>query len=185
MAKTSVSARHRRVAVTKLAGVFHFSRDAGELLDQIFADPGRVQSSAAAGENDAPDVAQFGRRHVQAAEFGGAFLGVETAAHRVAHGVGLLKDFFEHVMRIIALPDILGAELDFADLVITAFAGERADLEFVRLERDDVEVVQINRVARVGDDRADIAGEKILVFANAEHERTATARADMKSGISA
>ena len=63
------------------------------------------------------------RRHVQAAEFGGAFFRAEPAAHRVAHGVGLLKDFLEHVMRVIAFLDVLGAELDFADLVSAAFAA--------------------------------------------------------------
>ena len=57
-------------------------------------------------------------------------------------------------------------------------AGERADLEFVALDRDDIEVVQINRVAGVGDDRAHIAGEKIFVLAHAEHERAAAPRAD-------
>ena len=34
----------------------------------------------------------------------------------------------------------------------------------------------------MGDDRAHIAGQKILVLANTEHERTATARADDEIG---
>ena len=33
---------------------------------------------------------------------------------------GLLKDLLEHVVRIIAFLDVLGGELDFADLVIAA-----------------------------------------------------------------
>ena len=42
-------ARHRRVAMAKLAGVFHFGRDLGELLDQIFADHRSMQRGAASG----------------------------------------------------------------------------------------------------------------------------------------
>ena len=60
------------------------------------------------------------RGHVQSAELRGAFFEVEPAAHGVAHRVRLLKDFLEHVVRIIALLDVFGGELDLADLVIAA-----------------------------------------------------------------
>ena len=33
---------------------------------------------------------------------------------------GLLKDFLEHVVRVIALADVFGAKLDLADLIIAA-----------------------------------------------------------------
>ena len=151
-------------------------------FDQIFADHRGVQRGAATGENDPADIAQLRRRHVQSAELGGALFQAEPAAHRVAHGAGLLKDFLEHVVRVIAFLDVLGGELDFADLVIARFAGERADLEFVALDRDEIEVVQVNGVARVGDDRADIAGEKIFVLADAEDERAAAPGADDEIG---
>ena len=62
-----------------------------------------VQRRAAAGQDDAADIAQLRRSHVQAAELGGAFLEAEPAAHRVAHRAGLLEDFLEHVVRVIAL----------------------------------------------------------------------------------
>ena len=137
-----------------------------------------MQRRAAAGQDDAADIAQLRGRHVEAAEFGGAFFCAEATAHGVAHRAWLLKDFLEHVVRVIALLDVFVGELDLADLVGPAFAGDRADLEFVALDRDDIEVVQVNRLARVSDDRADVAGEEIFVFANSEDERTATARAD-------
>ena len=65
---------------------------------------------------------------------------------------------------------------------VAAFAGQRADLEFVALDRDEVEVVQVNRVAGVGDDRAHVAGEKIFVLADSEDERAAAPRADDEIG---
>ena len=41
----------------------------------------------------------------------------------------------------IALLDVLRREFDFADSMVAAFSGQRADLEFVSLQRDDIEVV--------------------------------------------
>ena len=81
-------------------------------------------------------------------------------------------------MWVIALLDVLGGELDLADCPITALAGQRTDLEFVALDRDEVEVAQINRITGVGDDRADIARQKILILPDAEDERTTAPRAD-------
>src|SRR6266404_9110380 len=85
-------------------------------------------------------------------------------------------------MRVIALLDLLSGEFDFADLMIAGLAGERADLEFVPLDGDDIKIVQINGVPGVSHDRADIAGEKILILADTEHERAATTRADDEIG---
>ena len=66
--------------------------------------------------------------------------------------------------------------------VIAALARERADLEFVALDRDEIEIVQVNGVARVGDDRAHVAGKKIFILPHAENERTAAPRADDEIG---
>ena len=85
-------------------------------------------------------------------------------------------------MREIALLDVLGGELDFADRAVATFAGQRTDLEFIALDRDEVEIVQVNRVAGVGDDRAHIAGQKIFVLADSEDEWAATPRADDEIG---
>ena len=122
------------------------------------------------------------RGHVQSAKLGGALIDAEPAAHRVADRAGLLKDFLEHVVRVIALLDVLGGELDLADRAVAALAGERADLEFVALDRDEIEIIQVNGVAGVGDDRAHVTGEKIFVLPDAEHERAAAPRADDEIG---
>src|SRR4029077_13568536 len=95
---------------------------------------------------------------------------------------GLLKDFLEHVVWVIALLDVLGGKLDLADCPIAALAGQRTDLEFVALDRDEVEVAQINRITGVGDDRAHIARQKIFVLPDAEDERTTAPRPDNEIG---
>ena len=58
--------------------------DQVEIFDQVFPNHGRVQSRAAARENNTTDGTQFRRRHVQSAELGGALFSAQAAAHRVA-----------------------------------------------------------------------------------------------------
>ena len=44
-------------------------------------------------------------------------------------------------MSKVALLDVLGREFDFADSIVADFSSQRADLEFVSLECDHIEVV--------------------------------------------
>jgi hypothetical protein len=71
MASTSVCLSSGRVAVAELAGVFDLGGHVGELLEQVFADQPGVPAGAAGDDDDPIHRAQFGERHVQAAEFGG------------------------------------------------------------------------------------------------------------------
>ena len=68
----------------------------GEFFDQVFADQGRVPTRAGGGDDDAFDGAQFGGRHVQAAETGGGAFEINAAAQGVFHGARLLENFLEH-----------------------------------------------------------------------------------------
>ena len=110
--------------MAKFARVLDFRGNDGEAFDQIFSDHGGMQSRAAAGKNNASDVAQLRGRHVQAAQFSGAFFQTEPAAHCIAHRVRLLKDFLEHVMGVIAFLNILGSEFELADLMSTTCSGQ-------------------------------------------------------------
>src|SRR5688572_1146045 len=85
-------------------------------------------------------------------------------------------------MGVIAFLDVRVGELDFADLVIAALTGNRADLEFVALDGHDVEVVQVNRIAGVGDNGTDVAGQKILVLAHAKNQWAAAPCSDDEVG---
>ena len=68
-----------------LAREFNFDRNTGKLLDDVFANPTRMQGSAAAGQNNPCDVAQFRRIHIQTAELGSTFFIGQAPTHRVAH----------------------------------------------------------------------------------------------------
>src|SRR4029077_12727113 len=71
-------------------------------------------------------------------------------------------------------------ELDLAHLAVFGLASERADLEIVALDRHDVEIIQVHGVAGIRDNGADVTGEKVLVFADTENQRTAPPGADHK-----
>src|SRR5438067_974634 len=133
--------RHWCITVAKFAREFDFSGNIRESLNQIFADPSGMQSSATTGENNAPDVTQLRWRHIQAAQLRRAFFQTEATPQRIAHRIRLLKDFFEHVVGVSAFFDIFGRKFDFADLMIATFASQRADLEFASLHRDDIKVI--------------------------------------------
>src|SRR5205807_9958077 len=78
-------------------------------------------------------------------------------------------------VRDLASVYVLRAEFDFADLITAGVASDRADLEGVPRNGDDIKIVQINGITGVSHDCANVAGEKILIFAHTENEgRTAT-----------
>ena len=87
-----------RIAIAELAGVLDLDRDAGELLEQILADQGRVIAGAARGQDDALGAAELLRVEVQAAEVSGGVGVVEPAAQGVLQRFGLLVDLLEHVV---------------------------------------------------------------------------------------
>src|SRR5438105_12888212 len=81
-------------------------------------------------------------------------------------------------MRELASAYVLRAELDPADLVAAGVASDRADLEGVPRNGDDIKIVQINGIARVSHDCADVTGEEILILAHAENQRRTAAGSD-------
>ena len=164
--------------MAKLARVFDVCWKVGKSLDQIFADPTGMKRRATARKNDTADIAQLGRCHVQATQLCSAFIRVETATHRVAHRVWLLKDFFEHVMGIITFSNVFGGKLNLADRMLGAVPRKRRDLEFVSPCRDYIEIVQVNCVAGVSDDCANVAGQEIFAVTYAKHKRASPPRAD-------
>ena len=71
----------RRIAVAELAGVLDLDRDAGELLEQVFADQGRVVAGAAAVRMMRSAWRSCCGIEVEAAEVGGG-VGVASRPRR-------------------------------------------------------------------------------------------------------
>ena len=97
----------RRIAIAQLAGVFHFDRNPGQLLDQIFADQRRVPAGAAGGEHDAVDRPRsccgVRFRPPNSAVASSSFSRPRMA---LSHRFGLLEDLLEHVVRKAAELDV-------------------------------------------------------------------------------
>ena len=125
---------------------------------------------------------KLGVGHFQSAQFRRSLFAGEPSSQGVAHRVRLLEDLLEHVVRKRALVHVLGLELDLADLEAGVGAGESANIETIRPDGNDLVVVEIDGLARVRDDRGDVAGKEMLALSDAEHERTAAPRADEHAG---
>src|SRR5438034_11404205 len=80
----------------------------------------------------------------------------------------------------IPLADVFCPKLNLADLIIAGLARDRTDFEFIARDRDDIEIVKINSVASVSDDRAYVAGEKILILTNPEDQRRTAPRTNQE-----
>ena len=102
----------RRIAIAQLAGVLHFDRNPGQSLDHVLADQGRVPTGAAGGEHHASDRLQLVGAQIQSAENGRRRVLVQSTAHGIAHGLGLLVDLLEHEVGETHELDLGGVDLE-------------------------------------------------------------------------
>ena len=91
-------------------------------------------------------------------------------------------DFLEHVVRVFPLVHRRGIELDPADLKACAAARDGGNLKSFGLECDDLVVVQVNHIAGVSHDRANITRQKMFVLAYSQDERASAPCADDDAG---
>ena len=153
----------RRVAVAELAGVLDLDRDAGELLDQVLADQGRVPAGAAGGEDDAVDL-----RAAAAASGSGRRTGPwprrgrggRAWRSRPSRGCSKISLSMKCGNSPVVRPRF--GEFELADLHLGGAALEVVHVEARRGERDHVVVVEINDLPGVRDDGGDVAGQEVL-----------------------
>ena len=93
----------------------------------------------------------------------------KTSAHRVGDGSDLLMDLLEHEVRVVTLADILVGQLNLGDIVVGTVPLDGGKGEAVAGYDGNLVVVEVDHVTRVGDDRADIACQEMLILANPEH----------------
>ena len=72
-------------------------------------------------------------------------------------------------MGVGSLVDVFGRKLNLANLEGGVGSGQRDNVELISLDRDNIVVVQINDVSRVGHYRADVTHDKVLTFADAQN----------------
>ncbi len=129
-----------RIAIAELARDLHLRGDAGEMLDEVFADHGRVRGRPATAEDDALDIAQFAGGEAETAEHGGGLVVVEAPAEGVLDRSRLLEDLLEHVMGELPFLRLLGGEVDLAHLVGGLVPVDVLHREIVLGERHEVPV---------------------------------------------
>ena len=124
-------------------------------------------------------------RQVQPAELRGRLGAAEPAAAGVVHRLGLLADLLEHVVGVAAELDRVGLPVDPVDPGRDRPLLAVADLEVAGREPDDLAVLEIGDLRRVGHDRDRVAGQKVLAIADADHQRAAEPGADHLAGTAA
>src|SRR5437867_5981054 len=107
---------------------------------------------------------------------------MDAAAQGVLHRLGLLIDLLEHEMRELPSLYVLGAELNIMNF--RAYFGrlDGRDLKVVATKGNNLEVVQIDHPAGMGDDCAHITGQEVLVEPDADEQRAPSPGADYDIG---
>ena len=151
------------IAVTEFVRELDLDRNLRQFFNQILTDERRVPARAAGGNDDAVNRAQFGGRHIQAAELGGGAFVVHAAAQGVFHRARLLENFLEHEVRVFSAHCVFLAEFQVADLDIRRVRAEIQNIEALRRDGGHVVVIEINHFFRVcGDKGIGVAGQEIF-----------------------
>ena len=171
MANSSVFEVERRIAIPQLAGVFDFDRNASELLDQVFADQAACQLVPQAVST----IRSIDRNccGVRFSPPNTAVASSRSSRPRMAleHGLRLLEDFLEHVVRIVAKLDLRGLSLQL--LARRDRRAHRRDGPRESLGGDDGDFVvgQVDDLVRAAHQRRGVAGDEVLALADADHQR--------------
>ncbi len=129
-----------------------------------------------AGENKSTGANQFACVIGDATKHYPPLARFSAAAQAVANGVGLLEDFLEHVMLVIAQLIFLELVLELADGGGNFDVVDGRRLKISRLEDGHFVVVQINHLRRVLDNRAGVRCNHIFILPHANNQRRTFSR---------
>ena len=103
---------------------------------------------------------------------------VHPAEQRVRDRLRLVGDLLEHEVRVAALLGGGGVPVDVVRPALGRRAVEVGDRHAVPGDRHDLVLAELDRVARVRDERGDVRPEEVLAVAGADHQRRAAPGAD-------
>ena len=138
---------------------------------------------AAGDDDDPPQRAQLVLGHAEPLEHERAV--ADAVADRLAEALGLLVDLLLHERLVAgALGDLLvPVDLDRLERDRAAVARPRPRCTDVGRDLDDLAVAGVLDAARLGEERAQVGGEEVLVAAEADDERRLAAHPDERSGV--
>ena len=98
---------------------------------------------------------------------------VEPAAHGVLDRLGLLEDFFEHVVVEAAQADVVGVDIQHVDAVGDVSLVAVNDLQRIAGQHGQFMVGQVDDLVGVAGQRRGVAGDEMLACADADDQRAA------------
>ena len=139
-----------------------------------------MEGGAASAQDNPLNGAEVAIAHVESAKLGGSLLVGETPAHGVGDTAHLIVDLLKHVVGVLSLVDILVTHVDGGDIVSGAGSINRGEDESFARNSCNLVIVEVDDVACVADDCTHVAGQKMLSFADTEHQGTAASGPDDK-----
>ena len=107
---------NQRVAIAELGGILHLDGNAYQTLEQVLADDACVPRSAARHDDEASGIQHLLFVLNDAAECHNVLFHVQTAAHAVLDGAGLLEDLLQHEMLETALFQLLEVQFQLLEV---------------------------------------------------------------------
>ena len=165
-----------RVAVAEFGGLLHLGGNAGHFLEGIFPHHAGMHRGAAAYHQHTANLRGIARRKIEPGEDGRAHIEIQPPPDGITDGNGLLEYFLKHEVGIVPL---------FSRVLVPLhrghFATDRGMLQVEHLhpvggDNGHVEILEIDRVARMRNNGRGIAGNHRLVLAQANHDRASATR---------
>ncbi len=173
---------HHRVAVAVFAGDLGRAGHAGQLFDPVTRHQAGVVAGAAGDDVHGLGVGQQALG-VDAEDLGEDLAAGDAAFQRVGHGLGLLVDFLEHVVGVVAALHGVGVELRLLHFARDRLAVGVEDLHAGGVQARHVAFLQVQEAAGQRQQRVDVGAEVLLALAQAHHQRRAQARADQHARL--
>ena len=170
-----------RVAVAELAGELDLDGDAAPVLDGVLGDHAGVEGGAGRDDDDLVDVAQLlvGQAHLVEVQ---RPLPRTPPQQRVGDGARLLVDLLAHEPVVAVLLGRGEVPVDVVGPALGGRAVEAGDADALGGQRDDLVLVELERLAGVLDEGGDVGAEEVLALAEADHERAVAARGHHQAG---
>ncbi len=175
-----------RIAVAEFGGVFDFGGDFGEVFHEVFADEAGMPCGAAAGDDDAAGADEVAGVGGQAAEDDAALDGRSMRPRRqFSMAIGLLHDFLEHEVLVVAEFHLFEFEFGFLDFGRHGDIVDGHGFEAGGLDDGHFVVVEVDDLGGVLDDGGGVGGDDVFAVADADDQGAAARATTRVSGSSA
>src|SRR5438552_2545220 len=158
-----------RLAIAEFRGGFDLDRKARQVLDDVFAQKGRVVRGAGRHHLDVFDLEQLAIGQAEFLERDFAFI-AQAAAQGVGDSLRGFVDLLGHEVWIAALLGLADVPLDLDDFWLDGGAADGAHLGPKLGDRHHLAFAEEQDFLGVRDDGSDVRGDEPFLVADADHE---------------